>query len=65
MNSSWTITEIQDGKPVATVKGVSRTDAVSAIYRAMRGEDVLPPAAKLEQPVSLRAEQRDEVAAAA
>ena len=64
MPSSWTITEIQDGKPVATVKGVSRTDAVSAIYRAMRGEEILPPAATRE-PVVLRTEQRDEVAAAA
>jgi hypothetical protein len=64
MHSSWTITEIEDGNAVATVKGVSREDAVAAIYRAMRGEGVLPPAAETE-PVSLRAEQRTEVAAAA
>lgn len=63
MNSSWTITEIEDGQPVATVRGVSREDAVSAIYRAMRGEAVLPAAARLESAQSETGEHR--VAAAA
>jgi hypothetical protein len=48
MNSSWTITEIEDGEAVATVRGVSREDAIFAIYRAMRGESLLPAAAKRE-----------------
>lgn len=63
MHSSWTITEIEDGHAVATVKGVSRQDAVSAIHRAMYGEEALPTAAKHE-PVAV-AEQREQVAAAA
>ena len=64
MPSSWTITEIEDGSAVATVKGVSRDAAVAAIYRAMRGEDPLPTAVKRE-PVRLRTAQQDQVAAAA
>ena len=63
MNARWTITEIEDGQPVATVKGVSREDAISAIYRAMRGEDVLPAAARSESAPSETGEHR--VAAAA
>lgn len=63
MHSSWTITEIEDGNAVATVKGVSREDAVAAIYRAMRGEDVLPAASK-QEPVRLHADN-SQIAAAA
>jgi hypothetical protein len=48
MHSSWTITKIEEGEAVATVEGVSREDAVVAIYRAMRGESALPTAAKRE-----------------
>jgi hypothetical protein len=64
MSSRWTITEIEDGLPVASVKGVSREDAVAAIYRAMRGEDPLPTAAKREA-LQLQAERREQIAAAA
>ena len=63
MPSSWTITEIEDGRPVATVKGVSREDAVSAIYRAMRGESPLPVTAKRGQDQSQTGEHRVPAAA--
>jgi hypothetical protein len=63
MHSSWTITEIEDGNAVATVRGVSRSDAVAAIQRAMYGEEALPAAAKHE-PVVV-AERREQLAAAA
>jgi hypothetical protein len=36
---TWTIKTIRDGEAVRVDKGVSSEDAVSAIYRAMRGQD--------------------------
>jgi hypothetical protein len=63
MPSSWTITEIEDGQPVATVRGVSREDAISAIYRAMRGDSPLPAAAKHSQDHSQTGEHRVPAAA--
>jgi hypothetical protein len=36
---TWTIKTIRDGDAVRVEKGVSYEDAVSAIYRAMRGQD--------------------------
>jgi hypothetical protein len=36
---TWTIKTISEGETVRLEKGVSQEDAVSAIYRAMRGHD--------------------------
>ena len=63
MQKSWTITEIEDGEAVATVNGVSREDAISAIYRAMRGESPLPVAAKQEPVQAQTGEHRGAAAA--
>jgi hypothetical protein len=36
---TWTIKTIHEGEAVRVDKGVCQEDAVSAIYRAMRGHD--------------------------
>jgi hypothetical protein len=36
---TWTIKTIRDGEAVRVDQGVAHMDAVSAVYRAMRGED--------------------------
>jgi hypothetical protein len=39
--STWKITTLNDGKPVASVEGVSQENAVAAIRNAMYGRDPL------------------------
>lgn len=40
-NSTWKITTLKDGEAVASVEGVSHTNAVAAIQDAMYGRDPL------------------------
>jgi hypothetical protein len=39
MKKTWTIKTIRDGEAVRVDEGVSSNDAVTAIYRAMHGQD--------------------------
>jgi hypothetical protein len=59
---TWTIKTIRDGEAVRVDKGVSSEDAVSAIYRAMRGQD--PIGDRLEAAGSERAPVADAALAA-
>ncbi|MGE5408854.1 MAG: hypothetical protein ACM3NV_09580 [Syntrophothermus sp.] len=40
-NTTWKITTMKDGAPVASVEGVGHDNAVAAIEDAMRGRDPL------------------------
>jgi hypothetical protein len=40
-SSTWKITTLKDGQPVASVEGVSHENAIAAIRTAMYGRDPL------------------------